>query len=609
MQHILKCLTYKLRHSCCSLNFAYTSLAPGAVGEIQTNECSTGFGKAGTEAAASAKLHRIPYEGIELDKAWLDKRGTNQTSVVIMCEGFSPFESPLALEFYIEGKYAGEASLNISLSSVRDMFRYLNIRTADEYFTQDPDRPAQPGLWDTRLGQPQHFPDSYLLAPGETQKTIIMVHGLDWSETETPAGHSEIFKRLYQAGSNARFIGVSWAADLSRRFGAPIVYANDVIGAFIAAKLLNDSNILPTQFLGTNTTIVAHSLGNMVASSAIQDHGLDVGNYVMLNPAVPSESYDGRAPASDSDRRNMTHYEWKGAADNGSQDYEERVMAAGWSTLFSSSDPRSKVTWDNRFGDVPGGTAKVWQFYSSGEEILRAADGDIPPLVEWSTNGVGSVAIAKERVWVYHEMTKGVLNRLIGVAIPRHRSAGWAFNFRWDNRVEIGKDMHGFPIYGYYGKTPAEAALIPTADLVAQPFFKDFNPDKHPTVPRWYDPDAWIYLPDGDIEIFNRLPYGGNEPNMERLKNHAKLLAEMIPPLSSPAGGARLQLFSLDGDNAQYATDMNEDAFKNETLWPNTRPKKSDIQQRNKHWLHGDYKDAPFLLTHKLYKKIKEVIK
>ena len=247
----------------------------------------------------------------------------------------------------------------------------------------------------------------------------------------------------------------------------------------------------------------------------------------------------------------------------------------------------------------------AWQFYSFGAEILRAADGDIPPLIEWSTNGVGSVAIAKERVWVYHEMTKGVLNRLVGVAIPRHRSASWAFNFRWDNRVEIGKDMHGFPIYGYVLKTPAEAALLPTTDLVAQPFFKDFNPDSHPTVPRWYDPEAWIYLPDGDIEIFNRLPYGGNDPNMERLKNHAKLLAEMIPPLSSPAGGKSLSDESIP---SIQMFDMQDNDFKNATLWPETRPKKSSEQQRLKNWLHGDYKDAPFLLANKLYKKINEII-
>ena len=75
---------------------------------------------------------------------------------------------------------------------------------------------------------------------------------------------------------------------------------------------------------------------------------MSVGNYVMLNPAVPTEAYDGRAPASDVDRRNMTHPEWRGAASDGSQDYIERVMSAGWSTLFSSSDTGRRVVGRDR---------------------------------------------------------------------------------------------------------------------------------------------------------------------------------------------------------------------------------------------------------------------
>ena len=330
---------------------------------------------------------------------------------------------------------------------------------------------------------------------------------------------------------------------------------------------------------------------------------------MMLNPAVPSESYDGRAPASDPSRRNMTHPDWKGAASDGSQDYPERVMSAGWSKLFSAGDPRSKITWDGIFGDVASST-ELWQFYSEGEEVLRKAESDMPMAVDlawfmplWDSQN--TVAGAQEWTWVFHEITKGVLYYPYSLVIPRHRSAGWAFNLDWENRVQDGYDSFGNPIYRFYNKTPAEAALLPTTDLVAQPFFKDFNPDRHPTVPRWYDPEAWIYLPDGDIEIFNRLPYGGNNPNMERLKNHAKLLAEMIPPLSSPAGGIALKERTVPQDRR---FDMHGNDFKNASLWPNTRPKKSDRQQSDKHWLHGDYKDAPFLLTQKLYKKIKEII-
>ena len=37
---------------------------------------------------------------------------------------------------------------------------------------------------------------------------------------------------------------------------------------------------------------MAHSLGNVVASSMIQDYGLQVSKYLMCNSAVPAEAYD-----------------------------------------------------------------------------------------------------------------------------------------------------------------------------------------------------------------------------------------------------------------------------------------------------------------------------
>ena len=83
--------------------------------------------------------------------------------------------------------------------------------------------------------------------------------------------------------------------------------------------------------------------------------------------------------------------------------------------------------------------------------------------------------------------------------------------------------------------------------------------------------------------------------SMDKIKNHAKLMAEMIPPLSSAAGGMSLQ--KIYERNKHMTINMNEDGFKNATLWPTERPKKSRDQQDEKRWLHGDYKDAPFLLT------------
>jgi hypothetical protein len=84
---------------------------------------------------------------------------------------------------------------------------------------------------------------------------------------------------------------------------------------------------------------------------------------------------------------------------------------------------------------------------------------------------------------------------------------------------------------------------------------------------------------------------------------HAKLLAEAIPPLSGPAGSIPVSKVA----DQERSYNMMDAPFRDTTLWPATRPRKSDDQQEKKRWLHGDYKDAPYLLTHGLYLKIADI--
>jgi len=95
--------------------------------------------------------------------------------------------------------------------------------------------------------------------------------------------------------------------------------------------------------------------------------------------------------------------------------------------------------------------------------------------------------------------------------------------------------------------------------------------------------------------------------SMDKIKNHAKLMAEMIPPLSSAAGGVKLSY--LEQNEPENYFDMNAGSFRNLSLWPPKRPGKSPDQCSYKRWLHGDYKNAPYLLTYGLYLKIAEIEK
>jgi len=44
---------------------------------------------------------------------------------------------------------------------------------------------------------------------------------------------------------------------------------------------------------GTQKFIMAHSLGNIVVSSAIQDFGMNIDAYFAIDAAVATEAYDG----------------------------------------------------------------------------------------------------------------------------------------------------------------------------------------------------------------------------------------------------------------------------------------------------------------------------
>ena len=72
---------------------------------------------------------------------------------------------------------------------------------------------------------------------------------------------------------------------------------------------------------------MAHSLGNMVVSSMMQDYGLtnSIREYIVCNSAVPSEAY---AEPDDISMRvpQLVHPDW--------EDYPTNSWASNWHKLF-----------------------------------------------------------------------------------------------------------------------------------------------------------------------------------------------------------------------------------------------------------------------------------
>ena len=78
--------------------------------------------------------------------------------------------------------------------------------------------------------------------------------------------------------------------------------------------------------------------------------------------------------------------------------------------------------------------------------------------------------------------------------------------------------------------------------------------------------------------------------------NRTKLLAEMIPSRTQPAGANPVQkFFPLGGEDRNF--DMNN---KFQNGWPSERG-------NNKRWLHSDAREVAYLYIHKLYEKFVEL--
>ena len=582
--------TLGLKHRESGINFAYTPLATNSVRSLYVERIKTGFGVDGTNAAENAPIVSLSDEESRIAENWF--RGEKKNSI-LMIEGNRRSCAPLQLTIKKDGFFLGTWDLSTVVSPIKDMIRYLNIRTFDP--SQVEHYQLQDGLWTTSLATPTNYPDWYYTDVGAPQRTFISIHGLDWDHDETPAGMAEIFKRCFQAGMNARYVGTSWASDTSRVFSQPLNYGYSVNVAFTAAWQF--SKELKSFCTGTENILFAHSLGNVVASSMIGDFDFPVFRYCMVNAAVPLEAYRGINSGSE-EERNMTHPAWKQEPD---RLYPDKVLSAGWYTLFSDSDPRHFARWNDRFSDVSDKTS-IFQFSSSGEEVLRPSTGVIPTVLSVRTS---ENVKRQEWVWVFNEMTKGMLDRDFSVAISNHRYAGWRVSGRYGVSETILD--HIKPVVKNYIPPPIDTTTsIASAELVAWPFFYKFDDETDVNAPNWYDKSgtiangaespAWIYTEDGDTSVVSRLPpLTYSEANLDQIKNHGKLLGEAIPPRSTAAGAEKLDLLGIS------FFDMDTKA-KTNPLWPAFRSDKTKFQ--NKRWLHGDYKDAPPYLTFWLYLEI-----
>ena len=520
-----------------TVNLVWTSLTKDTV----ANFLKTSVGSCGsslTANLAAADTVQLKKEEQELPENFINLMKGDRNKGVILIEGRSPdggssisSVSPIILRIY-EKPYSSDSTplcelrLPLSLSSVERMYNVSNIRSACGDSTQIQ------GNFGGNL-------------PESNGTTVFFLHGFNVPANDSRAWFAEMFKRLWQSGSNARFCGVGWYGDynlVSGKFNA-MHYHRDAYNALQSASAF--ANLVG----GTsgNKIVIAHSLGNMVASKAIKD-GLVVSKYFMLDAAIPSEAFVATLQDENAAvRRKYVPSSWRS--------YNSLSWAANWHRWFPEDD-RGVLKWRGAFADVPDMT-DVYNYYSDGDEVFEE-QSEVPtkysrifhwptfksswPFVE--TSGMLTPATS---AWQKQEVLKGI-DLLVGTL-----DGGWGFHC-WQEMVSISP-----PTFQTKHYTAEEAnAMVQNGSIVTHPVF-----DR------------------GESAMFSAII---SESDI----NH--ILAYNIPAVSSATGRIRLPSNSPVAGNFNLNTlDFKSNGWGRNHRW---------YLQR---WLHSDMKDMAYFHVYKLF--------
>lgn len=411
-------LRFLLCHNGEALNFVYSDLTRQQSGFYLTNGLSV-YGPSFNSPAHQAAVEQVTIEGGEISDGFLQNIAANADKGILLMEGSEASSHSLTLEIHQGPQLLGEVRMPLRISSIEGFYRWVNLR----HLTGGGE--ARP----TSLNQPYNYPDS--LCNG---KQMVFLHGYNVNEQGARGTIAEVFKRLYWSGSRAMFTGIVWEGNEDPAgifFPCAAYYHLDVQNAFsIASNLPAVFSSLPGA-----KYVMAHSLGNLAVSSAINHHGLSASRYFMLNAAVPMEAYHGNTLYPDE----MMPFHWQG--------YSNRLWASEWHQLFPTNDGRRSLTWRDSIGDIPNAV----NYYSSGEDVLDNNPANPPPIPLWPDP-------SGQNAWTYQEMMKGGLPPALTPFMDSH--GGWGFD----------------SLHYYWVRFPGDTIGITDEELRLYPFCSPFIP-------------------------------------------------------------------------------------------------------------------------------------
>ncbi len=428
-----------------------------------------------------------------------------------------------------ENKKLVTGGLQLTLSSIEEMYWFFSVRGAE---------------------QMQNFPLPASYTPGNLSddlnaKTVFFTHGFNVNADAARAWGSEVFKRLWQSGSNAKFKMVTWAGDYNwtGSWANGVHYHQDVYQALKSGNAYKRL-VEREEPASAQRVLMAQSLGNMMTCEALRQ-GVTAGHYFMFDAAVASEALDASRQSDNADTNaKYIPSDWSA--------YPPMSFAANWHKWFKNdaSDVRGKMGWPDYFKTVLNNAATVCNYYSSGDPVFMETT-PIPNLTtglfHWPTLSLSWPFInlnltAEIHSWQKQETRKGV-DPVAGTL-----RGGWGFYY-WYEMVGEAQCAE------YYSISEAND-LVSSGSITNTPVFSYSGTQMHN--PNATQDDIWYAL------------------------------AKHIPAISSPVGGVSV------GTVVSGNYDLNSSGYRSNDWGRNHR-------FHGDKWLHSDMKDMAFFYVYKLY--------
>jgi hypothetical protein len=511
------------------------------------------------EEIANRTTNIITKVGLRLPREIL--LASKEGKGVALFESRYTTDNPIMIEIRKnDGSPIAKFSMPTSISEVESMYRYKFVMP-DEVEMSKNDLPQDPPNWPDADRNGKHF---------------IFVHGYNVNDKQSIGWASETFKRLFWSGSNARFSAFAWRGYQGQTIPLPIAgritpdYQTNLANAFGTAKSFKQY----LDLIDGEKTVAAHSMGNILVSSAMHDWGARPKNYLMLNAAVAKECYDSDEaddPIQDAAMENMI---WRG--------YPKILRASEWHRLlpkvaWPACDSRANLTWRGRFAKVieNGGFTDVYNFFSSGEEVLNNPKLNTPE----TNNVIAEMWHTSNRVWAVQEKRKG--HGITGF-IHTSNHGGWSFNLRSFYDAKIHDDS-------------SKSILMKRPDQLDKPLTKSFL--MHLASNPFFDRSKHSKLYD--------LQTGEDAPGSDYAQKHRnEIISEMIPCTSFATG--RNSFISEKKLLPERNIDMNLNMKTDPSKWPlSNAHSPDDLLPRP--WLHSDIKAKAFVHNWLAYEKFIDI--